>query len=266
MDLNSIVQHLDAAGVSKVILSARGKVKPNQIASLTNAHPERIIAAVRTKGWAYAKNKKGYYKLLNKQLGMPEFRAMAELILWHAAKGNKAPEWEVPVATPQVQAALNATYKKGWPAVLHYEFAASGGRRGGLMDELEALLAEKPDHPFVLTHMAQLELPEVIRLIEKHKNIHFIPSWSNAITATIGNQPWVNLFSGDKLAADWKALLIKHPDRFVLGFDNVWEDHWGDHYTSQVKLWQEVFKGLPEDVAHAIAHKNAERLWNLKPL
>ena len=266
VDLDRVVPLLDQAGIARVILSTRGKIKPFLIADLARRHPGRIVASFRTKGRAYAYNKPGYYKLLDVQLARPEFRAMAEILLWHAAKGQKAPEFKIPADSPQVQAALKIAFDRGWPAVLHYEFAAAGWNRGDLMAELEGLLRARPDHPFVLTHMGQLEADETRRLIETHPNIHFIPSWSNAVTRPLTRQPWVNLFEGRKLAAVWEALIVEHADRFVLGFDNVFEEHWGRLYVEQVALWREALATLPRDVAHAIAHRNAERLWKLNPL
>jgi len=53
--------------------------------------------------------------------------------------------------------------------------------------------------------------------------------------------------------------------RFIHNFDNVWEDHWGQLYLDQVALWREALETLPSKVAHAVGHKNAERLWNLPP-
>jgi predicted TIM-barrel fold metal-dependent hydrolase len=264
--LDRVVPLLDQAGVARVILSARGRLKSEGIAALARRHPERVIAAVRTKSRVYADNRPVYYRLLEDQLRMPEFQAMAELILWHAAKGQRAPQWVIPAHAPQVRAALAAVFERGWPAVLHYEFAAAGTAAEGLMAELEGLLRARPGHPFVLTHMGQLDIKQTRRLIESHANIHFMPSWSNSITRDISRQPWINLFVGRRLAPDWKALIEAHPERFVLGLDNVFAEHWGDLYVRQVALWREALGALPDEAAHAVAHGNAERLWKLAPL
>ncbi len=261
--LDRVVPLLDQAGVARVILAGRGRLKSERIAALARRHPGRIIASVRTKSRAYAENRPGYYRLLQDQLRRPEFKAMAELILWHAAKGQRAPQWVIPAHAPQVRAALAAAFERGWPAVLHYEFAAAGGAAQGLMAELEGLLRVRPGHPFVLTHMGQLGVGQTRRLIENHANIHFIPSWSNSITHGISRQPWVNLFVGQRLAADWQALIEAHPERFVLGFDNVFAEHWGSLYVRQVALWREALTALPEAVGRAVAHGNAKRLWKL---
>ena len=78
-------------------------------------------------------------------------------------------------------------------------------------------------------------------------------------------EPWVDQFDGESLAAEWKELYLRHPDRFILGFDNVWARHWRDWYVDQVALWRTALGELPDTVAHAVAHGNAERLWNLPP-
>ena len=76
-------------------------------------------------------------------------------------------------------------------------------------------------------------------------------------------RPWVNLFDGEKLSPAWKELIVRHPHRFVLAFDNVWEWNWRDMYLRQIVLWWKALNDLPASAAHALAHKNAERLWRL---
>ncbi len=263
VDRSEIVPLMDKAGIHHVILSARGKVKPEQITAFAAKHPGRVTASVRTKGRHYAQNKKKYYKLLNKQLRMPGFGAMAELILWHAQKGDKAPEWVIPPDAPQVQAALRGAVKKGWPFIIHIEFAAARSAKT-FMKKMEAMLDQHPDHLFALIHMGQLKAKEVTRLLAAHKNLYFLMSSANPIHTTHSKHPWIDMFDGSTaLAPRWRALMTEYPERFVLAFDNVWVDHWGTRYVRQAELWKKALSDLPHDVAHAVAHKNAERLWKL---
>jgi predicted TIM-barrel fold metal-dependent hydrolase len=192
---------------------------------------------------------------------------MAEVILYHAQKGSKAPEWIVPISSPQVRAALKAALERKWPFIPHIEFAAAFPReRKRFMADLEAMLRAHPDHPFLLIHMAQLDTEEAGRLIEAHPNVYFMTSHSNTLMVSKSAQPWTNLFDGAELAPDWRKLILKHPDRFILAFDNVFAEHWGDYYLEQIALWRKTLKTLPAAVAHAIAHRNAERLWRLPPV
>lgn len=265
VDLGKVIELMNRAGVVRTILSARGRVTPEEIASFAGRHPERITPAVRTKGWPYARNEARYYRNLQRQLAMPEFRAMAEVILWHAKKGDKAPEWIVSLEAEQAQAALKAAITRGWPFIAHYEFAAAGEARPRIMADFEAALTAHRAHPFVLIHMGQLPAGEARRLIGTHPNLYFLVSHSNSVTVPRSRQPWINMFEGGRLTAPWKKLIMQHPNRFVLNFDNVFVEHWGDFYLEQVKLWRGALKDLPEEVAHAVAHGNAERLWRLPP-
>src|SRR3972149_2323874 len=83
-------------------------------------------------------------------------------------------------------------------------------------------------------------------------------------------QPWINMFdvSGYRLTQEWEQLVIDHPNRFILGFDNVYREHWSepDRYLDQIAFWRKELKWLRVDVAEAVAHGNAERLWNLSPV
>jgi len=262
VELEKVIQLMDQAGVALTILPTRGTVTPEELVSFADNHPTRIIPAVRTKG--YMDNVEKYPQLLKKQVNMPQFGAMAEVIMYHAQKGDKAPLRVVYPDDERVQAALNYAVEKKWPFIAHIEFVAAGSQRDEFMTKLEALLVQYPEHPFVLIHMGQLDHDGVRRLIEAHPNIYFITSHSNPIAAGESGQPWTNMFDGDYLSADWKQLIVKYPDRFILGFDNVYVEHWGQFYLKQIGFWRKAIKELPAEVAHAFAHGNAERLWHLQ--
>jgi len=262
--LGRILPLMDQAGVRHTILAARSRLTSGDIASFASLHPLRITASVRTKGRAYQENRNGYFKVLRQDVGSGKFGAIAELLMYHAQKGNKAPEVIVYPDDKRVQATLALARQKGWPLVAHIEFASlSGGRRTEFMRQLEAMLVNNPDHPFALIHMGQLGAGEVRRLIEAHPNVYFLTAHTNPAAIEKSNQPWIPMFKGDVLAPEWKALVTQHPDRFILAFDNVWADHWGDFYLREAGYWHTALADLPGEVAHAIAHGNAERLWKI---
>jgi len=72
--------------------------------------------------------------------------------MYHAQKGQKAPEVVVYPDDERVQAALNYALDKKWPFVVHIEFAPAESPRDEFMTKLEA---------FVLIHMVQLNHVEV---------------------------------------------------------------------------------------------------------
>ena len=266
-----IIALMDAAGVTRTILAARRKTTVRSMVALARRHPDRITAAVRTKGGAYQnKPPRAFRDFLAKQMKFPEFAAMAEVLIFHAEKRDRkgrrvAPQVAFPPGHEKVAIALDAALKRGWPFVVHIEFASVGAGRAAYMAQLETMLGANPRHPFVLNHMGQLGPEEVTRLIRAHPNLYFIPAHSNPVTAARSREPWTEMFAGRRLSPPWRALVMRYPERFVLGFDNVWARHWENLYLPQVALWRDALADLPGDVAHAVAHGNAERLWRLPP-
>lgn len=264
IDKNELIQRMDAAGISKTILSSRRHRRAFDMADWAEAHPDRLIASVRVKSKHYVKNTRKFYKKINKQVRSDRFNAMSEVLLFHAQKGNLASEVIVYPDDRRVAVVLDAASSKGWPLVIHIEFGALyGGMRQEFYDKIQNLLSANPQQAFCLIHMGQLKTTEVADLLSQHNNLYFLTSHSNPLAVQRSNQPWVNMFQGKKLAPDWKLLITKHPDRFIFALDNVWAEHWRNGYTQQVELWRKALHALPKDVAQAVAHGNAERLWQI---
>ncbi len=171
----------------------------------------------------------------------------------------------MPPDHPKALKLLAIARRMKWPFIPHIEFGSAGADQAPFMSKLEDQLRQNPGHPFVLIHMGMLKFGEVKRLIETHPNVHFIPAHSDPFSVRKSDNPFTRMFEGRSLAAEWKALIVSHPDRFILGFDMVWSQEWRRHYVKEVGLWREALNELPEDVAHAVAHGNAERLWRLPP-
>lgn len=265
-----VIQYAAKAGVTQVLLSARGRVTTAQVLDLAARYPGCVVPSIRTKGRQFDDNQPGYYTLLDEQFNVPAFGAMSEIILAHAAKGKRAPAVYVAANSPQVQEAVQRAAARGWPAVLHYEFrwltslyGASG--RAKRMTELASLVSQHPHQVFALIHMAQLDAKDAADLIAAHPNLVLLTSHANPLIVSGSRQPWTDMFARGELAPEWKALFLQHPERFVLAFDNVWPEHWSAQYVEQVELWRKALGKLPTDVAHAVAHGNAERLWHLPP-
>ena len=96
---------------------------------LSKENSGRVTPAVRTKGKPYDTGSKKYYELLKKQIATKQYHAIAEVLLYHAKKGNKAPEVIVYPDDKRVQVALNYAIENGWPFVVHIEFASLQWRK-----------------------------------------------------------------------------------------------------------------------------------------
>ena len=91
-------------------------------------HTQTELPSVRSKGKHHRNNKPKYYRRLFKQIADPIFGAMAEIMIYHAQKRKGlAAEVDVDFSEPQPLAATEAARKKGWPIILHIEFASLPG-------------------------------------------------------------------------------------------------------------------------------------------
>ena len=267
--LKIVLEQMDANNVRTTLLSARGNRNWREIVDWSKEYPTRIVPLVRSKGQAYEDSTPRYFKMVRKQIATGRFSGAAEILIFHAQKGNKAPEVVVDLDDERVSVLLTESLKQDWPVVIHIEFAALNGRdRRRHMEALAALLKKHPGHPFVLIHMGQLHHQQVQALIESHPNLYFLTSHTDPESVSSARQPWVNLctLSGARFKDSWRNLLVAHSERFVFALDNVWEEHWHDSYSRKMAYWQQALSALPANVAHLIAHGNAERLWKLKPM
>lgn len=264
-DIDLVIKRMRQNGVRRTILAARSKRKGRDIVELAESYPSYITAALRTKGGAYRRNENRYYKKLARRNNSGNYNAMAEVMVYHAQKGNKAPEVKIKLNDKRVQTALAVARENGWPFVIHIEFASLGKKkRRSFMSRMEKLLRQYPKQVFVLIHMGQLDASEVGRLIQAYKNIYFLTSHADPVTVSNSSQPWVNMFKGKSFKSEWKQLMIEHPARFIFALDNVWADHWQTDYGVKMHYWRKALSELPTKTAHAIAHGNAERLWGLR--
>ena len=100
-------------------------------------------------------------------------------------------------------------------------------------------------------------------MITAHPNLYVQTSRADPLTRKDSREPWINMFSGDVFRPEWRDLVRQHSDRFILAFDNVWPEDWSSEYVKNAQLWRRALGELPLDVAQAVAHGNAERLWKI---
>jgi len=265
-DVDTIIPMLDQAGVAQVILSTRFQQPSSDVLELAARHPDRIIPAAKSKTKAFTKNTGKFPGMFFKELERHDYRAVAEIIMWHAAKKKVgAGKATMDPDDPRVAVFMDTARQKGFPFIAHVEFGAMGGAKSRYMKKLETFLAANRDVPIGMIHMGQLKAGDAARLLPKHPNLFFITSHSNPVAYNDTSQPWTRMIVDEKFAPAWEKLVIANPTRFVLAFDNVFAFHWEKNFLPQVKVWRQTLTTIPDDVAHALAHGNAERLWKLPP-
>jgi hypothetical protein len=68
---------------------------------------------------------------------------------------------------------------------------------------------------------------------------------------------------GGQLDAEWRALFLEFPDRFMVGTDTFTPERW--HYVKEHAAWARGWLAeLPKDVAERIASRNGEALFGAR--
>lgn len=280
-----IIQKMSAVNVASTILAPRRGQSYENILEISNYFfwENGIYPAIATKG--------NYTLNLRQLLRSGKFHALGEVLLYHAEKPNiEAPEVINYPSDPWVQNLYKVAKKEGWPFIVHIEDAAMpnhirktmyrnlcqvgfniDSHNVGSLEErrcrsLYRSDLDMTDHPVVLIHMAQLSSKHVKSIITRNSNVYFMTSHSNPVINARSDQPWINMFSNGVLKSEWFELIKAHPDRFIFALDNVTQKHWTVDYEGVVELWRNALAQLPDNVAHLVAHGNAERLWKLTPL
>ena len=273
--LDTVPSTMERNGVRGTILSARGTRDWGDILTLANNNPG-IYPSVRTKSQAYVDNDFHLVKRkIDKQLASREFRAISEALIYHAEKFNQsgisiAPKVVVEYGDDRLEYMKNVSKRYAWPFVVHIEFRALNVDRSSqgwdyFWDGLDQMLTNNTDIDFVLNHLGQLSDRDVLKLILAHDNIYFFTAHVTDIMNH--GSSWTMIF--DRHGRDcvvkneWKELFQQYPNRFIFALDNVWEKHWSTYYDKQISCWVSALRRATPEVAHAIAHGNAERMWDL---
>ena len=115
---------------------------------------------------------------------------------------------------------------------------------------LRALFAIEPRVRILWAHAGMSEPPAVIgAMLERHKNLWAELSFRAGEIASEGT-----------LDPAWKALLTRHPDRFVIGSDTYVTSRWSE-YGDLIDAHRRWLRLLPAKAARAIAYGNAVRLF-----
>lgn len=162
---------------------------------------------------------------------------------------------------------------KGFPVIIHIELKDFSQQREETLNDLEEELIKDPTYPILLIHMGQFDAELAKKFLSKHKNLYFLMSMTTptrldpALTARengqISQQGWESLFEGNKFKGEWKELIQKYPDNFLLAFENVFKKHWIYYHVKTVNFWRGALDQLDANVATKVACENSVNLWKL---
>ena len=273
-----VLKRMSENNVKKTLLASRSKMRVTDILKFSDEYPNKIFPLLRTKhGKLMKRNSERYFRRIDEPFNTGKFSGNGEILVFHSEKKKQYGKIPAEVAynftDKEIMYVMKRVMKKNWPVMLHLEFRAlefgriseeksSKFNKQIYLKQLENLLKNYPENSFVLNHLGQLNSEDVAILIKGHKNIYFTTAHTDPYYR-VG--PWTMVFNGKSFKSDWKTLFVTYSDRFVFAMDNVWEREWDSKkYSDEIQLWRTALAQLPDNVARAIAHKNAERLWNLK--
>jgi predicted TIM-barrel fold metal-dependent hydrolase len=267
VDEERVISLMDHGGVYRTFLSSHLKRDPLEIVSFSKEYPDRILPSVRVKGRGYQNMKGDFSARLTKQANNSDFKAMAEVLIWHDSMGGRFQEIRTDFDDDQVLEALKVAAHKGWPFIVHIEFnSLSDDDRKSYMNKLKIFLNTNPKQPVMLIHMAQLESDSVKALLDEFPNVYFMTGHAMNKKGKAG-KPFINMFKKQRLAPQWKRLMVEYPEHFIFALDMVFSKWWNPkkYLKKGMTWWWKGLSELPDEVAHAVAHGNAERLWNVEP-
>jgi predicted TIM-barrel fold metal-dependent hydrolase len=268
VDEERVISLMDHGGVYRTFLSSHLKRDPLEIVSFSKEYPDRILPSVKIKGQKVnqRKHRSRFSARLAKQANNSDFKAMAEVLIWHDSMGGQFQEVRTDFDDDQVLEALKVAKHKGWPFIVHIEFnSLSDDDRKSYMNKLKTFLNTNPKQPVILIHMAQLESDSVKALLDEFPNVYFMTS--HATNKGKSGKPFINMFKYQRLTPQWKRLIVEYPEHFIFALDMVFSKMWvpRKYLKKEMSLWWKGLSELPDEVAHAVAHGNAERLWNVEP-
>ncbi|MEM7212262.1 MAG: amidohydrolase family protein [Pseudomonadota bacterium] len=110
-----------------------------------------------------------------------------------------------------------------------------------------------PELTIIWAHVGMSSPPEIIGpIMDKHDRLFADTSYRES-----------DILDGDGLDPEWRDLLVRHADRFMIGSDTWVNGQWAN-YDGIIKMNREWLSYLPSEVAEKIAYRNAEKLFDRK--
>ena len=115
---------------------------------------------------------------------------------------------------------------------------------------VKALFSHNPKPKILWAHAGMSEPPNVVQeLMDKYTNL-----WVG-VSFRAGD-----IAPGGKIDPAWRALFVRHQNRFVYGTDTYIPERWSN-YSDLVAEHRAWLRQLPREVAEKIAYRNAVRLF-----
>jgi predicted TIM-barrel fold metal-dependent hydrolase len=245
--LEALLAAMDRHQVARVALLGVGGVQKDDLAWIEAAarrFPDRVIAVAPVPD----PTAPDAARRLDALLATGRFRGAGEVHIHQASRKIKRAIDAAPIL-----AVLDACARHDVPLVIHDELTPE------TTAELERALAHNRKAAIVLAHAGSGEPGALALLLGRHPNLYLDVSGMHFLRT-----PALATETGP-LEPEWKALLVAHADRVLVGVD-VWAPAlFAPQMLDRLFTWtRRVLGELPPEAASRIAHGTAERLFRLR--
>ncbi len=298
--VEAAIQNMDQHGIRRIILmspprapgGAKGVYEADDLRFAMEKYPGRVAlsggggslnAAIHeTPAESVSESAKERFRAQAEKIAQMGVVGFGEIAIHHLSlkiMGPRHPYERVPPDHPLLLVLADVAAAKGIPLDVHMDLvpedmdlpsrpvfnAANPSRLKGNLLAFERLLDHNPAANIVWAHAGTDPLgtrfPPVQRnLLARHPNLYM------SLRLGRGAPPPVFALNEDlTLKPAWRALLADFPTRFVLGSDTFFSAAGRLRGPGDAGLGNlsELLKQLPPELAEAIAHVNAERLYHL---
>jgi len=244
--IDAYVAAMKRHNVSTVLLLGVGGVQkddPAWLAAAAKKYPDRVVVGVPVPDPTSA----AAADTLEAALARSQARAVGEVHIRQVSR--KIDRNPADAAFGRV---LDVAARHKTPVVIHAELDAAATAR------LEQALAAHPEATVVVAHGGEVAPARLEPLLARHPNLVIDLSGMH-----FQRKPALAKERGP-LDPAWKALIEKHPDRFVMGVD-VWAARlFEPAMLDRLFTWTRRILGeLRPEVAEKVAYANAVRLFHL---
>jgi predicted TIM-barrel fold metal-dependent hydrolase len=234
--------------ITKVVLLGVGGVQKEDrawIAAAAKKHPALVVAGVPVPDPASEAGAKS----LDAALAAAGRRVAGEVHVRQVGSRNIDRD----PAGPEFGRVLDVVATHGAAIVIHYELTDQAAAA------LDRALAAHRKATVVLAHAGEGPPARVQGLLERNANLMVDLSGMH-----FQRKPALASETGP-IEREWKALVEKMPDRFMIGLD-VWAPRlFEPAMLDRLMKWTRRILGeLPPDVAERVAHRNAARLFRIE--
>lgn len=252
------IAFMDAEAISHAVVIG----KPAEFAlKLKRLAPKRIVAFYSpyrdSMDWFLWQRKESLLPKVEAALKSGDYQGIGEL---HIIGGGFAKKLDKAVV---LNGFLELAVKYDVPVMIHTEFSKP--------NYMLAICQQHQQSKIIWAHAGAILKPNDVDDV-----MHQCPKVWSGMAA---RDPWryVNnqhIDKNGKLVPEWKALMLKYPDRFMVGSDTVWPVDQLDSWHTADTGWQELARfwsfhrswlaQLPEDIAIKIKRDNAMKLFKIK--